>query len=213
MTSIIPGASSCDAPKVSRKLRPLADALVRLEQAHQEQGWDSVGVMLYMITEPENGRGPLTLTPARLGLQMHPREEIARAAASMQVLSEITASDHYELGEERMQQMRDVYGEMPLGHAIVMESWVCIPGETTTDMDAVENLPPGDIPGSLEARFAFLASEKQVMMVARVRDQEPEFGCFQDGRDVTFGGVMLDGLILYDEMARKLSRNLKEVAA
>lgn len=211
MINIIPNASPCDAPEVPEELRSLADALICVEQAHHERGWDSTPVTLYMITEPEEGEENLTLTPARLGLVAHPREEIVRAAASMQVLAEIAESS-YELGEERMQQMRDVYGDVPLGHAIVMESWVCIPGETTDDLEACQKHAPGDIPGSLEARFAYLASEGQVMVVARLRGQEPEFGCYQPGGDVTFGGEMFDGLILYDGMARKLSRALKEAA-
>jgi hypothetical protein len=212
MTKLLPDSSSCRKPNVPEELRPLALTLIDLEEQHHEIGWDNLPPMLYMLSEPEDGNEVPEVTGARLGLQFSPREELVRMAGSMQILAEIAVSD-YKLDEERMRQLRAVYGTPSLGHAVVMESWVCIPGETTTDMDAVLDCSPGDIPGSLEARFAYLAMENKIMVVSRVRDERPEFGCYEPGGSVTFGGQMLDALIVYDKMARTVSRNLKEVAA
>jgi hypothetical protein len=211
MINVLPNSSPCTKPTVSEELRPLADTLIDLEAQHHEVGWDNVPPMIYMLSEPEDGGTAPAVTGARLGMHLEPREELVRMAGSMQILEAIAESD-YELDEERTRALRSVYGTTPLAHAIVMESWVCIPGETTTDMDAVRDCSPGDIPGSLEARFAYLVTEDEVMIISRIRDQKPEFGCYRDGESVTFGGTMLDSLTVYHKMAHSVSQKLQEAA-
>lgn len=212
MITLLPRSSHCTEPDAPEELLPLAHTLVDIEARHHEHGWDSPAAIYMIAQSDEEGPESFIVAGARLGLKMLPREELKAMAFAMKMIVEIEL-DADTLPPERLAQLKSVYSTPTLAHAVVMECWVCIPGETTTDMEAAENLRPGDIPGSLEARFAYLVSDGRVMVVARGRDQKPEFSCPEPGSDVEFSGEMLEALISYDNTCKELSERLQGEAA
>jgi len=213
MINLLPHASPCSDPDIAEEFRPLATILISLEARHHEQGWDELPVMLYMISQiDDDGLEMLTANGIQLGKVMHPREELKAMALSMTKIAEMELS----LDRERLENFKELYEEGTRGHAFIMESWVCVPGETTDDEEALNsNRSLADIPGSLEARFAVMTTGDQLMFVSRVRDEEPEFSCIEPGTDasVVVGGEMIDALVAYDNAVKALSKKLKEVKA
>lgn len=217
-----------DFPMDDTNLFGLVQTLGEIEKENHSRGWD-MPAMLYRVTETTQDLShmdiPVSATdfvkaylvhPFPLGGLAHPREELGAMAWSFKMILEVELDGADESGWR--EKIAEALTDPVLAHVVIIEAWART-AEGVTQEEALEQFEGksfADMVGSVEVRFATLVTDDHVLLLTRVRGEEPRVDAMT--RDASLeplriGGQLTDHLIMLHDVTQALSRKVKEEAA
>ena len=218
--------SQFEAP--TREIDELLQLATRIEDTHEQAGWDETPAMLYRVHEIDDALqgDPEALAFAKFAEVVHegkalviipmplgdPREELPGIAFGFKMILEVELemplNPDLPNEEDLREMVKSTFSRKLKALMLVTEAWLRT--SEMEDFDELDERSFADIPGSIEIRQAIVVNNNSILFLTRERGKEPTVTHVpRDGEAaLQLGGTIMKALIELHDVGKGLERKV-----